>query len=82
MGVCTRNMSRYECVNKITLLHQVGISNYFHFNPVNKASMVLGNGGTVPRHSPEVNQVFIFKSLFLLQLTGIIFPAPNFPNIF
>ena len=26
MGVCTRNMSSY--INKITLLHQVGISNY------------------------------------------------------
>ena len=29
MGVCTRNMSSYEYINKITLLHQVGISNYF-----------------------------------------------------
>ena len=27
MGVYTRNMSSY--INKITLLHQVGISNYF-----------------------------------------------------
>jgi hypothetical protein len=29
MGVCTRNMSSYEHINKTTLLHQVGISNYF-----------------------------------------------------
>ena len=29
MGVCTRNMSSYEYINKITLLHQVGISLYF-----------------------------------------------------
>jgi len=29
MGVCTRNMSSYEYINKISLLHQVGISNYF-----------------------------------------------------
>ena len=29
MGVCTRNMSSKECINKITLLHQVGISDYF-----------------------------------------------------
>ena len=29
MGVCTRNMSSYEYTNKITLLHQVGISIYF-----------------------------------------------------
>ena len=29
MGVCTRNMSSYDYVNKITLLHEVGISNYF-----------------------------------------------------
>jgi len=29
MGVCTRNMSSYEYINKITLLHQVGISSYF-----------------------------------------------------
>jgi len=29
MGVCSRNMSSYEYINKITLLHQVGISLYF-----------------------------------------------------
>ena len=29
MGVCTRNMSIWEYINKITLLHQVGISSYF-----------------------------------------------------
>jgi hypothetical protein len=29
MGVCTRNMSSYEYIHKITLLHQVGISHYF-----------------------------------------------------
>jgi len=29
MGVCTRNMSSKEYINKITLLHQVGISLYF-----------------------------------------------------
>ena len=29
MGVCTRNMSSLEYTNKITLLHQVGISLYF-----------------------------------------------------
>ena len=29
MGVCTRNMSSYEYINQITLLHQVGISDYF-----------------------------------------------------
>ena len=29
MRVCTRNMSSQEYFNKITLLHQVGISNYF-----------------------------------------------------
>ena len=29
MGVCTRNMSSLEYINKITLLHQVDISNYF-----------------------------------------------------
>ena len=29
MGVCTRNMSSEEYINKITLLHQVGVSNYF-----------------------------------------------------
>jgi len=29
MGVCTRNMSSKEYINKITLLHQVGNSNYF-----------------------------------------------------
>jgi len=29
MGVCTRNMSSQEYTNKITLLHQVGISHYF-----------------------------------------------------
>jgi hypothetical protein len=29
MGVCTRNMSSKEYINKITFLHQVGISNYF-----------------------------------------------------
>ena len=29
MGVCTRNMSSKEYINKITLLHQVGISSYF-----------------------------------------------------
>jgi len=29
MGVCTRNMSSKEYINKITLLHQVGISIYF-----------------------------------------------------
>ena len=29
MGVCTRNMSSWEYINKITLLHHVGISNYF-----------------------------------------------------
>ena len=28
MGVCTRNMSSSEYINKITLLHQFGISNY------------------------------------------------------
>ena len=29
MGVYTRNMSSYEYINKITLLHQADISNYF-----------------------------------------------------
>ena len=29
MGVCARNMSSCEYVNKITLLHQVGIPDYF-----------------------------------------------------
>ena len=29
MGVCTRNMSSWEYTNKITFLHQVGISLYF-----------------------------------------------------
>jgi hypothetical protein len=29
MGVCTRNMSSYEYSNKIILLHEAGISNYF-----------------------------------------------------
>jgi len=29
MGVCTQNMSSLEYVNKITLLHQDGISSYF-----------------------------------------------------
>ena len=29
MGVCTQNMLSYEYINKFTLLHQVGISNYF-----------------------------------------------------
>jgi len=29
MGVCTRNMSSYEYINKIILLHQVGITHYF-----------------------------------------------------
>jgi len=29
MGVCARNMSSYEYINKITLLHQVGITHYF-----------------------------------------------------
>jgi len=29
MGVCTLNMSSYKYINKITLLHQVGISHYF-----------------------------------------------------
>jgi len=29
MGVCTRNMSSWEYINKITWLHQVGISRYF-----------------------------------------------------
>jgi len=28
MGVCTRNISSQEHINKITLLHQVGISLY------------------------------------------------------
>jgi hypothetical protein len=31
MGVFTRNMSSYVYINKITLLHQVGISHYFKF---------------------------------------------------
>lgn len=44
--------------------------------------MLLRNGGVVRYHSPEFSQVFIFKSLFLLQLTGFIFPALNFPKIF
>ena len=29
MGLCTWNMSSQEYINKTTLLHQVGISNYF-----------------------------------------------------
>jgi len=29
MGVCTRKMSSLEHINQITLLHHVGISNYF-----------------------------------------------------
>ena len=29
MGVCTRNMSSQEYVNKINLLHQGGITSYF-----------------------------------------------------
>jgi len=29
MDVCTRNMPSSDYINKITLLHQVGISNYF-----------------------------------------------------
>jgi len=29
VGVYTRNMLSYKYINKITLLHQVGISNYF-----------------------------------------------------
>ena len=29
MGVCIRNMSSQEYINKITLLHQVGIPHYF-----------------------------------------------------
>ena len=29
MGVCTRNISSEEYTNKITLLHQIGISYYF-----------------------------------------------------
>jgi hypothetical protein len=29
MGVCTRNISSSEYINRITLLHQVGISNYY-----------------------------------------------------
>jgi hypothetical protein len=28
MGVCTRNMSSYEYINKITLLHQAGVPHY------------------------------------------------------
>ena len=28
MGVCTRNMSSWEYINEINLLHQAGISNY------------------------------------------------------
>jgi len=28
MGICTRNMSSYECINKINFLHEVGISGY------------------------------------------------------
>jgi len=31
MGVCTRNMSSKEYINKITLLHQIGVSNYFKY---------------------------------------------------
>jgi hypothetical protein len=29
MAVCTRNISSEEYINKITQLHQVGVSNYF-----------------------------------------------------
>jgi len=29
MGVCTGNMSSWEYINKITLLHQIGVSLYF-----------------------------------------------------
>ena len=32
MDVCTRNMSSLEYINKITFLHQVGISHYFIAN--------------------------------------------------
>ena len=41
MGVCTRNMSRYQYINKITFLHQVGISNCFesiYFQLLHKVS--------------------------------------------
>ena len=31
MGVCTQNMSSQEYINKITLLHQVGISLYLKY---------------------------------------------------
>ena len=41
MGVCTRNMSSYEYINKITYLHQVGISLYFIKNKFENTYIVF-----------------------------------------
>ena len=55
MGVCIRNMSSQEYINKITLLHQVGSSDYF---------MRKMHGQTILKKlRSSVNQQMVMKSI-------------------
>jgi len=47
MGVCAQNMSSYEYINKITQLHQVGISLYFMRKMNGQTTLVLQNASEV-----------------------------------
>ena len=74
MGVCTRNMSSYEYVNKITLLHQAGISDYFMRKMHGQATLKkLHNLGSV------TNTVSCHGGVFWSSVySGCVWPAERF----
>ena len=59
MGVCTRNVSSWEYINKITLLHQVGIPHYFtrkmHCQTTLKFSYIYYSSSPHVPHAPPTS---------------------------
>jgi hypothetical protein len=67
MGVCTRNMSSKEYINKITLLHQVGISHYFRCSFLHSLFWQLNDTDLSPSVS-KYGRHFPSPTFFLISL--------------
>ena len=80
MGVCTRNISSKECINKITLLHQVAISNYVrHLESkerfaIKKYLLIIGK----KQNMQFLSHTFNYFSTVTLDIEALVVPWHQF----
>jgi len=65
MDVCTQNVSSLEYMNKITLLHQVGISHYFMMKMHGQTTLNYKQCLIITHQVSRMPKIWLFPELTL-----------------